>query len=68
MCSQLCQQPELLTGQQSRKIAGLSTAVWMELMECGKLPRPVKVIDRYMWRRSDIIAWVAGLKSEGYFE
>ncbi len=57
------QSPELLTGCEARKLAGLPTATWLELIETGQLPKPVRIGARYMWRRADVIQWIREMKS-----
>ena len=59
--------PELLTGGESRQLAGMRAWQWMEFLEQGKLPDPVKVDGRFKWRKSDILKWVAQLQSESVF-
>ncbi len=59
--------PELLLGGEARQLAGVTTAVWLELLETGKLPQPVQVGGRYKWRKTDILDWIESLNSVDLF-
>ncbi|TWT91657.1 helix-turn-helix domain-containing protein [Neorhodopirellula pilleata] len=58
---------ELLTGAEARRLSGVPTPTWLELLETGQLPDPVRVAGRYMWRREDILRWVREMKTSGVF-
>lgn len=57
--------PELMTGVQARQFIGLTTTVWLEFLETDRLPKPVKVGTRFMWRKCDLSKWVRELKPAG---
>lgn len=59
--------PELLTGGQARQLAGISVVIWMELLETDRLPKPVRVADRFKWRKSDVLNWINDLETVGVF-
>ena len=59
--------PETLTGHQTRQLAGLSAVLWMEMLEQGSVPDPVKVGDRWKWRKADVLRWVADMQARGMF-
>ena len=59
--------PELLTGTESRQLAGMPAVTWLELLETGQLPKPVRVGGRFKWRRADILQWVRELKQRDVF-
>jgi len=54
--------PELLSGGESQRLAGLTPGLWAELFESQRLPRPVDVAGRLKWRKSDIVEWIANLE------
>lgn len=54
---------ELLTGCDARQLAGLPTATWLELIETGQIPKPVRIGERFMWRRADVLRWIREMKA-----
>jgi len=54
--------PELLTGGEVQRLAGLTPGVWAELLETMRLPKPVEVGGRLKWRKSDVIDWINHLQ------
>ena len=51
--------PELLTGGEAQRLAGLSQGIWAELFETMRLPSPIEIGGRLKWRKSDILDWIA---------
>ena len=39
-------------------LAGVSRAHWHRLRAAGKIPAPVKLGRKVLWRRAEIIAWI----------
>lgn len=60
--------PELLTGAEARKLAGISTCIWLEMLETDMVPKPVKCGPRFKWRRADILSWIASMDTVGLLE
>lgn len=49
----------LLVGRlQAAALCGISAAAWDRLNAAGKVPRPIKLGARVVWKRSDLQTWV----------
>ena len=40
-------------------LAGVSRATWQRLRSAGKLPPAIRLGRKVLWRREEIIAWIA---------
>jgi len=51
--------PLLLTARQSAALCGVSKATWDRLNAASKVPAPVRLGGRVLWRRTELEAWTA---------
>ena len=50
----------LLVGRlEAARLCAVSPASWDRLTAAGKTPRPIKLGERVVWRRTDLEAWTA---------
>jgi predicted DNA-binding transcriptional regulator AlpA len=50
--------PLLLPARQAAALCGVSEATWWRLHSAGRVPAPVRLGGRTLWRRSDVLAFV----------
>jgi excisionase family DNA binding protein len=51
--------PLLLTARQAAALCGTSLRTWRTWDAAGKIPRPVRIGRRVLWRSEELKAWVA---------
>jgi predicted DNA-binding transcriptional regulator AlpA len=51
-------EPLLIPDTTAANLAGVSRAHWHRLRAAGKLPPPIRLGRKVLWRRLEIIAWV----------
>lgn len=44
---------------EAARLCAVSPATWDRLTAAGKVPRPIKLGGRVVWRRSDLESWVS---------
>jgi predicted DNA-binding transcriptional regulator AlpA len=52
-------EPLLLAAAEAARLCGVSEASWYRLKAAGKLPAPVKLGGRVLWRREELCRWCA---------
>jgi predicted DNA-binding transcriptional regulator AlpA len=52
-------QPLLVGAREAAALCSLSLASWYRLKAGGKLPLPVRLSGRVLWRRAELEAWTA---------
>jgi predicted DNA-binding transcriptional regulator AlpA len=61
--------PHLIDAKISSRSSGVSEATWWRLHAAGKVPAPVKLGSRTLWRREELVAWIeAGCPSRRQWE
>ena len=50
--------PLLISAPEAAKLSGISRASFWRLHSSAKVPRPVRVGGRTLWRQSDIEEWI----------
>jgi len=49
----------LLSASEAARLCGVSRSLWWGLHSAGKIPLPVKLSGRTLWRCDELRAWVA---------
>ena len=52
-------EPLLLSAAEAAQLCGISRSAWWGLRAAAKLPQPVHLGRRRLWRRSELEAWIA---------
>jgi predicted DNA-binding transcriptional regulator AlpA len=62
--------PSLVVGAaQAARLCGIGRATWYSLQRAGRLPKPVRLGGRVLWRPDELRAWVdAGCPSLARWE
>jgi predicted DNA-binding transcriptional regulator AlpA len=50
-------EPMHLAGKHAGPFAGVSVSTWWRLHAAGKVPRPVRLGSRTLWRLAELRAW-----------
>jgi predicted DNA-binding transcriptional regulator AlpA len=48
----------LLTAKRAAKVCGISLRTWRTYDSAGRIPRPVRIGRRTLWRREELCNWV----------
>jgi predicted DNA-binding transcriptional regulator AlpA len=48
----------LIPAPASGQLSGVSEATWWRMHAAGKVPQPVKLGGRTLWRRQEVEAWI----------
>jgi predicted DNA-binding transcriptional regulator AlpA len=51
--------PELLGRQEAADFCGVSRSAWERYSAAGRIPRPIRLAGRVLWRRTELLAWTA---------
>jgi predicted DNA-binding transcriptional regulator AlpA len=52
-------EPEQVGAAGAARLAGVSQATWWRLHAAGKVPRPIKLGGRTLWRLKELRDWIA---------
>lgn len=52
-----CIEPLLLSAEEAAALCGVSRSFWWSLHSAGRVPLPVKLGERTLWRRTELEAW-----------
>lgn len=52
-------EPLLLNATQCAALCNISRTTWYSLLSSGRVPLPVRLGRRPLWRRDELTAWVA---------
>jgi predicted DNA-binding transcriptional regulator AlpA len=50
--------PLLISDRAAAALAGVSRAHWHRLRAAGKVPAPVRLGRKVLWRRSELVTWI----------
>jgi predicted DNA-binding transcriptional regulator AlpA len=48
----------LIPDIQAAALAGVSRATWHRLRAAGKLPSPIRLGRKVLWRRAEVVGWI----------
>lgn len=51
--------PLLLGAKQAAALCGVSPASWWTYLAAGRIPLPIKIGGRTLWRREELEKWIA---------
>jgi excisionase family DNA binding protein len=51
-------EPLLIPDTEAARLAGCSRSHWQRLIVAGRVPAPIRLGRRVLWRRADVIAWI----------
>jgi len=52
-------EPLLLSGADAAKLCSVSRTTWWRMNRSGHCPMPISLGSRVLWRRDELIAWIA---------
>lgn len=55
----LAGQPLLVSDEQAARMLGISRSLWRRQHSAGRVPMPVKIGRRTLWRREELRDWVS---------
>jgi len=53
-------EPLLASSSEAARLCGVSKRYWLSLSSAGKIPAPVRLGTRVLWRVDELREWVAG--------
>ncbi|MCX5654217.1 MAG: hypothetical protein NTY65_06175 [Planctomycetota bacterium] len=51
--------PLLVSAATAARLAGIGRTLWLQLHSSGRVPLPVRLGRRVLWRREELAAWIA---------